>query len=180
MRDRRVLGIHPVAPIFDSKRFESLRREVLRERMHCAQMRNELAYRLGERFVGKIHIGPERIAADRGNLFGVENRRLRRPLQVGDVVVPAVAVGAMRRIVLQHHHLGRRLVTRIERVNVERPETGREIALLKRRQRLSLEEEHEMVVERAANLRHRVVAERRAKVEALNGRADRRRQRLRR
>jgi hypothetical protein len=75
-------------------------------------------------------------------------------------------------VVGEHHDLADLVAPGIERVHVQLAETLREIALLQRRQLLVGEEEHEMLVERLADLRDGGVVERRGQIDALDGRAD--------
>ena len=94
-----MLCIERVAAIFHAERAEALGREVLRKRVHRAQANDKWFDRLRKRFVRRVHVRPKRIAAELRDLFSIEHRGLRRRFEEGDVVMPAVAVGTMRRIV---------------------------------------------------------------------------------
>src|SRR5579862_657977 len=151
MRDRRMLGVHGLLTILHPDRLEAFGREVLRKRVHRAEPGYELSQRFGESLVRQIHVGPQRVAAQRRNLLRVEQRGLRRFLEIRYVVMPSVGAGAARRIVFEYHDLACFALPRIEWMNVQLAEARGEITLLRRRERLSWKEEHEPVVERCAD-----------------------------
>ncbi len=132
---------------------------------------------VGERLVGRIHRGEQRVAAARRALLDVEDRAHRRLLVAGDVGVPALAVGARGILVGIDLHQ-RRIVAlmRRRRMHMQVAELAPEGEMLRRGDVLVAEEDDGIFRERAVDLVHLAVrallGHEPAEIDAGNLRAD--------
>ena len=127
-----------------------------------------------QRFIGRIHVGEQRVAAARRALLDVEDRAHRRLEVAGHVGVPALAIGARRILVGIDLHQ-RRIVALMGRggMDVQFAELAAEGEMLLRRDVLVAEEDHEIFGERAMDLVHGPVgAASRCEIDAGYLRAD--------
>ena len=128
--------------------------------MHRAHAVEISFHPVGQRVVGRIHIGEQRIAAHRRTGLDVQNAAHRRFRVAGHIAVPAFAVGTRRVFVGADDHqftVPRRM--RRGRVDVQFAEAAAEIQMLLRRQILVAEEDHQVFGEGALNFGERGVAQ---------------------
>ncbi len=152
---------------------EAVGREGFGEIMRRREAVEEALQPVRKAGIGGHHVRPQRVAADRRQLAGIEHRAHRRRLDEGDVGVPVVVVGRIAGMGVQHDDLLHLGIVGIERVDMQRAEAGGEVALLAWRQFLILEEQHAVAIEQRADRRHRFIAEPGRQVDAADGGADR-------
>ena len=126
--------------------------------MHRVEVAQHPPHALGQRVIGVVHVGEQRVAAMVRHLARIEHGAQRRLLEEAEVRMPGIAEGADVALVgfLQHGDDVRILVHVLDVGRAaERAEPAREGEMLLRRQALVMEEQHQPIVKGALDLRRR-------------------------
>ena len=126
MRDGTMTGVQLVASRRRVVLGESFGREGLGEVVDGAQAVEKSPHRSRERLVGRVGADPKGVAAERGDLRGVEHGRSRRCLEVGRVGMPDVLRRPAVLVVCQHHDLRDARLVGMDRMEIELAETAGE------------------------------------------------------
>ena len=122
---------------------------------------------------GKVHVGEQRVAADRGNLEGIENRACRRLFAKGHVRVPEMAeIDDLVGLLDDLYEFGKAVDAMHERVLLEATEAARKSDLLLGREVLVAKEQDEMIEVGVVQCGPRPVVERPGEVDSHHFRAD--------
>ena len=135
----------------------------------------QLLHRRRERVAGRVHAREHRVAAVARDLDGAQDRAEGGALRVGVVGVPVVGAVAAGRDLVEHVDLGIVVVLRLEGRDLDRAEMPREGDVVRLRQVLVAEEEHEVGVERVAERFDGLVREGLRQIDAADLGADLRR-----
>src|ERR1700730_2374522 len=135
--------------------------------MHRGQISEHPLHALGQRVVGQVHVGEQRIAAEGGNFASIEDRAQRRLFEIGHVRVPGAAKVAAGFVLLFPdledfrviRHCGNKVM------DVEIAKTAAECQMLFRSEVLVAEKYHLMVEEGPADFRDDRVVERSCEID---------------
>ena len=146
-----------------------LRHVGLGRAVHAGQAVHQPAHAGGERLVGEVLVGEQRVAADRRHLAREQHGAHGRHLEVGRVGVPdAAEVGAL---VLQLHHLddlgvvGNALDEGILHRLAHAAGEGQELG---GGEVLAAKEDHQVVEQRAPDLGHAVLRQRPGQIDPMD------------
>ena len=132
---------------------------------------------IGQRLIGRVHRGEQRVAAARRALADIQDAAHRRFHVAGHVAVPAFTVGARRVLVgVDDHQFRMARLVRRGGMDVQLAEAATEVEVLLVADVLVAEEDHQVLRQRAMDFLERLVAERLREIDAADLRADDRRQ----
>ena len=130
---------------------------------------------VGQRVVGGVGVGEQRVAAARRTLLEVEDRAHRRLLLARHVGVPTFAVGALgARLGADDHQLGKAGFVRRRRMDVKLAEQPPEREVLLGRDLLIAKEDDQVLDQRAVDLALLLGGERPRQIDAAELGADQR------
>jgi hypothetical protein len=141
MTHGRELLLHPGQPL---RRYVPA--EGVREIVDGIEVFDQILGLAVERVVGGVHVGEQRVAAERGCAHRMKDRGPGRVRPPGDVVVPLILVSTDGGALLEARQFGFVDVARDDGMGLQLAEPPREGDLRRRGQRLIAEEDHLVVV----------------------------------